>query len=160
MKCRRAWHSKRNGPPPCPPDRRKAEDGNHMALDVLIVDDSPAMRSFIGRVLDLSGMEIGERLEAGHGAEALEILNRSWVDVILTDINMPVMNGEEFLTAVCARGDLRTVPVVVVSTDSTGSRVERMMSLGAKGYVKKPFSPELLRGELERVLEVSHGGNE
>lgn len=160
MKCRRAWHSKRNGPPPYPPVRRKAEDGNHMALDVLIVDDSPAMRSFIGRVLDLSGMEIGERLEAGHGAEALEILNRSWVDVILTDINMPVMNGEEFLTAVCARGDLRTVPVVVVSTDSTGSRVERMMSLGAKGYVKKPFSPELLRGELERVLEVSHGGNE
>jgi two-component system, chemotaxis family, chemotaxis protein CheY len=131
-----------------------------MALDVLIVDDSPAMRSFIGRVLDLSGMEIGERLEAGHGAEALEILSRSWVDVILTDINMPVMNGEEFLTAVCARGDLKTVPVVVVSTDSTGSRVERMMSLGAKGYVKKPFSPELLREELERVLEVSDGGND
>jgi len=131
-----------------------------MALDVLIVDDSPAMRSFIGRVLDLSGIEIGERLEAGHGAEALEILSKSWVDVILTDINMPVMNGEEFLTAVCARGDLKSVPVVVVSTDSTGSRVERMMSLGAKGYVKKPFSPELLREELERVLEVSHGGNE
>lgn len=131
-----------------------------MGLDVLIVDDSPAMRSFIGRVLDLSGMEIGERLEAGHGAEALEILSKSWVDVILTDINMPVMNGEEFLTAVCARGDLKTVPVVVVSTDSTGSRMERMLSLGAKGYVKKPFSPELLREELERVLEVSCGGND
>lgn len=130
-----------------------------MAFDVLIVDDSPAMRSFIGRVLDLSGMEIGTRLEAGHGAEALEILGKSWVDVILTDINMPVMNGEEFLTEVASRGDLKTVPVVVVSTDSTGKRVERMLSLGAKGYVKKPFSPESLREELERVLEVSHGGN-
>ena len=104
-----------------------------MAYDVLIVDDSPAMRSFIGRVLGLTGMEIGERLEAGHGREALEILDRNWVDVILTDINMPVMNGEEFLEQVAARGDLKTVPVVVVSTDSTGTRVERMMSLGAKG---------------------------
>ena len=81
------------------------------------------------------------------------------MDVILTDINMPVMNGEEFLTEVAARGDLKTVPVVVVSTDSTGMRMERMMSLGAKGYVKKPFSPESLREELERVLEVSDGGN-
>jgi two-component system chemotaxis response regulator CheY len=79
--------------------------------------------------------------------------------VILTDINMPVMNGEEFLTHVAARGDLKTVPVVVVSTDSTGMRMERMMSLGAKGYVKKPFSPESLREELERVLEVADGGN-
>jgi len=130
-----------------------------MAFDVLIVDDSPAMRSFIGRVLDLSGMEIGARLEAGHGAEALEILRKSWVDVILTDINMPVMNGEEFLTEVAARGDLKSVPVVVVSTDSTGKRMERMLSLGAKGYVKKPFSPESLREELERVLEVADGGN-
>lgn len=130
-----------------------------MTYDVLIVDDSPAMRSFIGRVLDLSGMEIGARLEAGHGAEALEILDKSWVDVILTDINMPVMNGEEFLTQVASRGDLKAVPVVVVSTDSTGMRVDRMMSLGAKGYVKKPFSPESLREELERVLEVPHGGN-
>lgn len=128
-----------------------------MAYDVLIVDDSPAMRSFIGRVLGLTGMEIGERLEAGHGREALEILGRSWVDVILTDINMPVMNGEEFLEQVAARGDLKAVPVVVVSTDSTGTRVERMMSLGARGYVKKPFSPESLREELERVLEVSRG---
>lgn len=129
-----------------------------MAFDVLIVDDSPAMRSFIGRVLDLSGMEIGLRLEAGHGVEALEILGKSSVDLILTDINMPVMNGEEFLTEVASRGDLKAIPVVVVSTDSTGKRVERMLSLGAKGYVKKPFSPESLREELERVLEVAGGG--
>jgi two-component system, chemotaxis family, chemotaxis protein CheY len=130
-----------------------------MAFNVLIVDDSPAMRSFIGRVLDLSGLEIGARLEAGHGAEALEILGKSWVDVVLTDINMPVMNGEEFLTEVASRGDLNRVPVVVVSTDSSGLRMERMMSLGAKGYVKKPFSPESLCEELERALGVSRHGN-
>ncbi|HZO54288.1 MAG TPA: response regulator [Bryobacteraceae bacterium] len=127
-----------------------------MAFNVLIVDDSPAMRSFIGRVLDLSGLEIGARLEADNGAEALEILGKSCIDVVLTDINMPVMNGEEFLTEVASRGDLNRVPVVVVSTDSSGLRMERMMSLGAKGYVKKPFSPESLREELERALGVAH----
>lgn len=127
-----------------------------MAFDVLIVDDSPAMRSFIGRVLEMSGMDVGSRLEAGHGAEALEVLSKSWVDVILTDINMPVMNGEEFLAEVARSGKWNDVPIVVISTDSTGTRVDRMLALGAKGYVKKPFSPELLRGELERVLEVNH----
>lgn len=133
----------------------------------MIVDDSPVMRAFVRRTIEVAGLKISACVEASNGREALVKLRDSVrghssqpIDLILTDINMPVMNGEEFLTAVCARGDLRTVPVVVVSTDSTGSRVERMMSLGAKGYVKKPFSPELLRGELERVLEVSHGGNE
>jgi two-component system chemotaxis response regulator CheY len=127
-----------------------------MAFDVLIVDDSPAMRSFIGRVLEISGIEVGARLEAGHGAEALEVLANNWVDVILTDINMPVMNGEEFLAEVSRRGAWGGIPILVISTDSTGARVERMLSLGAKGYVKKPFSPESLREELERVLEVNH----
>jgi len=127
-----------------------------MAFDVLIVDDSPAMRGFIGRVLEMSGLDVGGRLEAGNGAEALAVLSKSWVDVILTDINMPVMNGEEFLTEVARSGKWNDVPIVVISTDSTGSRVERMLSLGAKGYVKKPFSPESLREELERVLEANH----
>ena len=127
-----------------------------MAFDVLIVDDSPAMRGFIGRVLEMSGMDMGSRMEAGHGAEALEVLDRNWVDVILTDINMPVMNGEEFLAEVARRDAWKGIPVVVISTDSTGARVERMLALGAKGYVKKPFSPESLRDELERVLEVNH----
>ena len=127
-----------------------------MAFDVLIVDDSPAMRSFIGRVLEMSGIEVGARLEAGHGAEALDVLANNWVDVILTDINMPVMNGEEFLAEVSRRGAWGGIPILVISTDSTGARVERMLSLGAKGYVKKPFSPESLREELERVLEVNH----
>ena len=97
---------------------------------------------------------------ARDGEQALRVLESDGrIELILLDINMPVMNGEEFLTQVASRGDLKAVPVVVVSTDSTGMRVDRMMSLGAKGYVKKPFSPESLREELERVLEVPHGGN-
>jgi two-component system, chemotaxis family, chemotaxis protein CheY len=128
-----------------------------MAISVLIVDDSPAMRTFIRRVIDLSGFEIDEYSEASDGAEALKQLESSWVDIVLTDINMPQMNGEELVRQMAEHEMLRMIPVVVISTDSTATRIERLMSLGARGYVKKPFLPETLREELERVLEVNIG---
>jgi len=130
-----------------------------MAFRVLIVDDSPAMRSFVKRVLELSGFEMGACLEAGNGSEALDLLNQEWVDVILTDINMPVMNGEEFVQQVSQNESLRNVPILVVSTDRTEDRVRQMMALGAKGYVKKPFQPEELREKLEQVLGVAYATN-
>lgn len=123
-----------------------------MAYSVLIVDDSPVMRSFIRRVLALSGFEVGEYVEAGNGEEALTQLAAHRVDVILTDINMPRMNGEELLRQLCADGVLKTTPAVVISTDATNERIVRMIELGAQGYMSKPFTPETLREELERVL--------
>ncbi len=126
-----------------------------MAFSVLIVDDSAVMRSFIRRVIQLSGFSFDHCLEASDGAEALDVLGGHWVDVILTDINMPRMNGEEFVRRLEEDELLRAIPVVVISTDSTDSRMHRMRLLGAKGYVKKPFQPETLRDELERVLEVA-----
>jgi two-component system chemotaxis response regulator CheY len=127
-----------------------------VAYRVLIVDDSPVMRAFIRRIMLLSGIEAAEFLEAGDGGEALEILRREWVDVVLTDINMPGMDGEQLVRRLEEDDLLQSLPVVVVSTDRTESRVTQMMSLGARGYVKKPFLPETLRAELERVLGVSH----
>ena len=123
-----------------------------MGYSVLIVDDSPVMRSFIRRVLGLSGFEVGETMEAGNGEEALAQLSAHRVDVILTDINMPGMNGEELLRKLEADGVLRRIPALVISTDATKERVLRMLSLGAEGYMSKPFTPESLREELERVL--------
>ena len=125
-----------------------------MPFRVLIVDDSPAMRAFVKRVVDMSGFEVGSFFEAGNGEEAIEVLNTNWVDVILTDINMPKMNGEQFLRYVEADEHLRPIPVIVISTDATEQRRTQMMSLGARGYVTKPFSPEGLRQELENVLGV------
>lgn len=130
-----------------------------MAFTVLIVDDSPAMRSFVKRVLDLSGFDMSTCHEAGNGKEALDLLSQEWVDVILTDINMPVMNGEEFVQNLAASDSFRSIPVIVVSTDRTEDRVRQMMALGAKGYVKKPFQPEELREELEKVLEAAYATN-
>ena len=127
-----------------------------MAFSVLIVDDSPAMRAFIKRVIDMSGFDVGSCIEAGDGEEALEVLSRSWVDIVLTDINMPRMSGEELVRKMHQDEMMKEIPVVVVSTDSTEIRIKTMISLGAKGYVTKPFHPEQLRFELERVLEVSN----
>ncbi|HUO31537.1 MAG TPA: response regulator [Bryobacteraceae bacterium] len=123
-----------------------------MAFRVLIVDDSPVMRAFIRRTILVSGMEGAEFLEACDGREALRILRQEWVDVVLTDINMPSMDGEELVRCLEADDMLKSLPVLIVSTDGTESRMQQMLSLGARGYVKKPFAPEALRGELERVL--------
>lgn len=130
-----------------------------MAFNVLIVDDSPAMRAFVGRVLEVSGFPVGVRLEAGNGEEALRLLAEQWVDIVLTDLNMPRMGGEELLRRLELDKLLRAIPVVVISTDRTETRVRDMLSLGARGYVKKPFLPEVLRQELERVLGVRHEPN-
>ncbi len=123
-----------------------------MAFRVLIVDDSPVMRAFIRRIIVLSGMEGAEFLEASDGREALHLLHARWVDVVLTDINMPSMDGEELVRCLEADDLLKSLPVLIVSTDGTESRKQQMLSLGARGYVKKPFLPETLREELERVL--------
>jgi two-component system, chemotaxis family, chemotaxis protein CheY len=123
-----------------------------MPYSVLIVDDSPVMRNFIRRVLTMSGFEVGECIEAGNGEEALAQLGTHRVDAILTDINMPGMNGEELLRKLSADGVLKNIPALVISTDATKERILRMLALGAVGYMSKPFTPEALREELERVL--------
>lgn len=125
-----------------------------MAYRVLIVDDSPAMRAFVRRVIELSGFDLSTCFEASNGAEALELLRQEWVDAILTDINMPAMDGHEFLRRLSEDEMLRSIPAIVISTDATAHRMASMASLGARGYITKPFLPETLRAELERTLGV------
>ena len=126
-----------------------------MAYRLLIVDDSPAMRSFVRRVIGISGFDLAACFEASNGLEALNVLGREWVDAVLTDVNMPCMDGEEFLRRLSADDVLRTIPVIVISTDATHNRRERLMAIGARGYLSKPFLPETLRSELELRLGVS-----
>lgn len=125
-----------------------------MSFRVLIVDDSPAMRGFVRRVLDVSGLDLGAVFEAGDGLEALDLMSREWVDVILTDINMPHMDGETFVTKLTQSEAYASVPVIVISTDATTARMEHMLALGVHGYLAKPFAPEDLREEIERVMEA------
>ena len=129
-----------------------------MAYRILIVDDSPAMRSLVRRVTELSGFDLAASFEAANGADALELLRQEWVDAILTDINMPGMDGEQFLERLKSDDLLRSIPVIVISTDATQKRIERMLRLGARTYVTKPFVPETLREQLELVLGVPIAG--
>jgi two-component system chemotaxis response regulator CheY len=123
-----------------------------MAYRILIVDDSPAMRAFVRRALRLSGFEVEEFFEAAGGQEALSLLQREWVDAILTDINMPDMDGETLLRRLSCDPLLKWIPTVVISTDGTAGRRSTMLALGARAYVTKPFDPEELRRELEQSL--------
>jgi two-component system, chemotaxis family, chemotaxis protein CheY len=127
-----------------------------MALNIMIVDDSPVMRVFLRKVVQLTGLPVGEYCEAGDGEAALQTLHERWVDLVLTDINMPRMNGEEFVRQLESDELLRDIPVIVVSTDSSHERKEHLLKLGAKGYISKPFLPETLRDEVEKVLGVPH----
>jgi len=126
-----------------------------VALNLMVVDDSPVMRAFIQKVIALTGLETGTIYEAENGEEALRLLRESWVDLVLTDVNMPRMNGEELLRQLESDDLLRAIPVLVVSTDSTDVRVQRLLALGARGYITKPFLPETLRDEVEKALGMS-----
>lgn len=128
-----------------------------MSLKVLIVDDSPLMRRFVERVLRMSGLQLAECREATDGLDALAKIRESVPDIVLTDINMPTMDGESLIRCISEDSAMRDIPVIVISTDRTEFRMTRLMELGAKGYVAKPFNPEALRAQLERVLglEVS-----
>lgn len=125
-----------------------------MALNVLVVDDSKVMRAMIIRTLQMTGIPLGEIHQAGHGKEALAVLQSEWVDLALVDINMPIMNGEELITAV--RGDplTRDLSIIVVSTESSETRIERILNQGAQ-FVHKPFTAEILRQMILGVTGVS-----
>lgn len=122
-----------------------------MPTRLLIVDDSPVMRSFVKRIVMISGFPAGELLEADNGADALRQLAEKRVDLVLTDINMPVMDGEELVRKMKLDQALCRIPIVIVSTDATHHRVETLLNLGARGYLAKPFPPERL-GELLSML--------
>ena len=114
-----------------------------MAFNILVVDDSAVMRKMIIRTLQLTGLPLGEVHEASNGAEGLAQLDQHWIDLALVDLNMPVMNGEEMIGKVRANPELSDVPIVVVSTDGSETRLERIRPSVA-GFVHKPFTPEQL----------------
>jgi len=113
-----------------------------MAKHVLLVDDSSTMRKIISRSLRQAGLDFGEIFEAGDGQEALEVLERENVDIVLSDINMPNMNGIEFLREKASRDAIKDIPVFMISTETGEDIIGEAKSLGAVGSIKKPFTPD------------------
>jgi len=125
-----------------------------MAYNILVVDDSKTIRSIIIKTLRLTKLEIGEILEAGNGKEALTCLENNWIDLVLSDLNMPVMSGVEMVEVMAENGLLNDIPVVVVSTDGSATRIEELKKKGIRAYIRKPFTPESIGEIIEKVLGV------
>lgn len=117
-------------------------------MDVLIVDDSAAIRKILQRVLRQADVPLGLVHEAGDGAEALLVLKKAKVDLILSDINMPNMDGLEMLAKLKSDENLKHVPVIMVSTEGSQTKVLEAVQLGAAGYVRKPFTPDQIKDKL------------
>lgn len=124
-----------------------------MESDILIVDDSAAIRKILQRVLRQTGMSIGAIHEAGDGQEALELAKCHPVRMILTDINMPKMDGLQLLAALKADPEFSSIPVVMITTEGGESKVGEAVRLGAAGYVRKPFTADQIKEKLAGVLE-------
>ena len=124
-----------------------------MESDVLIVDDSAAIRKILQRVLRQTGMAIRTIYEAGDGQEALDVLNGRCVQLVLTDINMPKMDGLQLLGAVKANAQWQAIPVVMITTEGGEAKVGEAVRLGAAGYVRKPFTADQIKEKLAGILE-------
>jgi len=123
--------------------------------NVLIVDDSPILRAAIKKVVKLAGVDSDRIHEAGNGKEALELLETVWIDLVLLDLNMPVMDGEQFAIQLREREELGGVRVVIVSTETNRDRLDRIRALGISDSLRKPFEPEDLCRIITDTMGVS-----
>jgi two-component system chemotaxis response regulator CheY len=120
-------------------------------IRALIVDDSSVMRKIVERSLRQAGLESLVVVEAGSGIEALQILKSEEVDLILSDINMPSMDGLEFVRQLHSQQLAPEVPVVMITTESSEEHVRQAIEAGAKGYIRKPFTADQVK---QRVLPL------
>ena len=122
-----------------------------MSLNVLIVDDSSVGRMMVAKALRLSGVDIGEVHQAGDGQQGLDAMASTWIDVVFADINMPVMNGEEMIEHIRENPAWADTPIVVVSTEGSQTRIERLEQKVAR-FIHKPFTPETVRDMIKEIL--------
>ena len=122
-------------------------------IRTLIVDDSSVMRKIAERALRQAGLDPLVVHEASSGIEGLDVLRAKQVDLILSDINMPSMDGLEFLRQIQAQNLAPGVPVVMITTESSEEHVKQAIQAGARGYIRKPFTAEQVK---ERVLPLVH----
>jgi two-component system, chemotaxis family, chemotaxis protein CheY len=124
-----------------------------MALNILIVDDSALTRKAIRRIIGMLDLDVGEVIEAEDGLDAIEKMNGPVrIDFILADLNMPNMTGIEMIYAMRGNEATKSIPVAIVSTESSTTRIEKLLADGATDYLHKPFKPEQIRDLLLRTV--------
>jgi two-component system chemotaxis response regulator CheY len=123
-----------------------------MSIKALIVDDSSVMRKIVDRSLRQAGIEMSQVFEAGNGAEALGVLQENRVDLILCDINMPVMDGLEFIKQLATVENATGTPVVMITTEGSEAHVVQALACGARGYIRKPFTADQVKEHVVPIL--------
>ena len=123
-----------------------------MAFNILIVDDSATMRGMVKKVLGMTQLPLGEMWEAGNGREGLEKMRSNWVDLVLADLNMPDMTGQEMIDEMKRDGLLASLPVVVISSEGDKAVLDHLAQKGVQEIVRKPFEASLLRQVIEKAL--------
>jgi two-component system chemotaxis response regulator CheY len=123
-----------------------------MAFNILVVDDSRTIRSVLKKTLALAGLNLGEVYTAGDGKEALDCLRDNWVDVVISDLNMPVMTGVELIDEMSEDDLLKSIPVIVISTDGSATRIAELKAKGVRQYIRKPFTPETVGEIISAIL--------
>lgn len=123
-----------------------------MSYNFLIVDDSLPMRSVIIKTIKASGFGQASFHQAANGLEALQVLKREWLDIVITDYNMPQMDGMALIREMHKDDLWQAIPILVVTTEGSQNKVSEFMAEGAAGYIKKPFTPEAIREKLTQIL--------
>lgn len=127
-----------------------------MSYNILIVDDSSTTRAMIKRTLKLAEIDVTSFYEAADGKAALDMLAANHVDLVLADLNMPNMGGVEMTVQMRKDAKTHDVPVIVISAEPNVHRLEELKHDGIQGYVRKPFTPEIVRNVINQVLGVAH----
>ncbi len=123
-----------------------------MSYNILVVDDSAIVRKMVIKTITMAGLDVGTVHEAENGKLALDVLADEWIDIVFADIHMPEMNGIEMVEKMSEDNMLVSIPVVIVSSDHSQTRIDELKARGIRAYLKKPFRPEGLRDIVEDVL--------
>jgi two-component system chemotaxis response regulator CheY len=123
-----------------------------MAYNILVVDDSETVRAVISKAIEMADVPVKNLLTAVNGREALDILGREWVDLVFADINMPVMGGVEMVRLMKADQDMKDIPVVIVSTEGSATRIKELMDSGVRAFLRKPFTPEGVKTTIDGIM--------
>ncbi len=124
-----------------------------MAYTLMIVDDSSVVRAMIKKVLGLTNLELNPLIQAENGQEALNQLQDNWVDLIFLDINMPIMNGIDFMEKLRQDDTYKTTPVIIVSTEGSQERLKKLEDLKIESYLRKPVTPEGITEAVTKALQ-------
>ncbi len=127
-----------------------------MSLNVLVVDDSSVMRAMIIKTIRMSGLDLGDVYQAANGKEGLDAARDNWVDLVIADINMPIMNGEDMIDAMQADPEIDDIPTIVISTEGSETRIERLQEKGVT-FIHKPFTPEIIKDSILSLTGIGEG---